>query len=158
MVEEKKRIIAKVDIDLKTNCWNWNGCIQSNGYARITYKRKTMGAHRLSYMAFIGYIPDGNDVCHKCDNRACVNPAHLFTGTRLDNMKDCASKGRQAKGDMLPDKRGEKTHLAKLTEKEVLEIRQLKEDGIKMKNIAIRFNITKDNIRRIIRRDTWRHI
>ena len=53
MVDAKKRIAGKIDIDLKTGCWNWNGCIQSNGYARVTYKRKTMGAHRLSYMAFL---------------------------------------------------------------------------------------------------------
>lgn len=157
MTNAKKRIASKIDIDLKTGCWNWNGCIQSNGYARVTYKRKTMGAHRLSYMAFIGPIPQGYDVCHDCDNRSCVNPAHLFTGTRLDNMKDCVKKGRQAKGDKLPDLRGEKTHLAKLKEKEVLEIRHISKDKTS-KELAKQFNVSVDNIRRILRRNTWRHI
>lgn len=158
LLDAKKRIISKVDIDLETNCWHWNGCIQSNGYARVTYKNKTMGAHRLSYMAFIGDIPKDNDVCHKCDNRSCVNPRHLFTGTRLDNMKDCVSKNRQAKGEILSVLvRGEKTHLAKLKEVDVIKIRRLSGDR-KSKELSAQFGVSVDNIRSILRRDIWRHI
>lgn len=152
------KIRSMVDIDPKTGCWNWTGCIQSNGYARVRANGKSMGAHRASYMSFVGPIPEGHDVCHKCDNRSCVNPDHLFTGTRLDNMKDCVSKGRQAKGDALPDLRGENTHLSKLKEKAVLEIRRLGKAGINTKELSAQFSVSVDNIRRILRRNTWRHI
>jgi len=156
MERARKKIVSTMNV--VGECWDWSGCVQSNGYGRVTYKRKTMGAHRLSYLAFKGEIGEGLDVCHKCDNRACVNPNHLFTGTRKQNMEDCVIKNRQAKGDKLPDLRGEKTHLSKLKEAEVLEIRRLKLLGEATANLATMFAVSQDNIRCIIRRDTWRHI
>ena len=155
----RERIVRRININEKNGCWDFSGCIQSNGYGRITYKRKTMGAHRLAYLAFIGEIPTGMDVCHKCDNRRCVNPAHLFIGSRKKNMEDCVRKGRQAKGDRLSAlKSGEKTNFAKLTERQVLEIRERIKNKEKISDIAKKFYVSDDNIRRIARRDTWRHI
>lgn len=86
----------------ETGCMEFNGCVQSNGYARATVRRKTDYAHRHIYRLVKGEIPDGLDVCHSCDNRRCINPEHLFLGTRLDNMQDAVRKGRQAKGKALP--------------------------------------------------------
>jgi len=153
-MKKKKRILSKILIDETTGCWDWQGCIQSNGYARVTFEYVTMGAHRLSYLAFKGLIPKGHDVCHKCDNRKCVNPEHLFIGTRLDNMKDAVSKSRQSKGDKLSiPRRGDKSYLAKLTWGQVREIRA---STLTTRQLANIYHVSADNIRRIKNNNTWR--
>ena len=77
-----------------TDCWHWMGVRTGVGYGRMTYEGRSQVAHRLSYRAFVGEIPEGLSVLHRCDNRACINPEHLWLGTRSDNMKDCWNKGR----------------------------------------------------------------
>ena len=131
--KEKYRILSKFILEKDTGCWNWNGFIDYNGYGKVTYHRMTMGAHRLSYMLFVGDIEKGFDVCHKCDNRKCVNPDHLFLGTRKDNVHDSMSKGRQARGFSLPQ--------TKLSVDDVKSIVNLAKTGDKYENIAKMFNI-----------------
>ena len=80
-----------------TECWHWCRSRTRHGYARITYSGRMQLVHRLSWMAFRGFIPDGLSVLHKCDNRACINPDHLWLGTYSDNMRDCWTKGRRGK-------------------------------------------------------------
>ena len=132
-------------------CWGWLGTKHRQGYAKISVNGRHRPAHRISYMLHKGPIPDGMLVCHKCDNPECTNPNHLFIGTALDNMQDKIKKGRH-KGA----KRGAKHHLAKLSSKQVEEIRILyKTDPISQQDIADSFGISQGQVSMIVNFKRW---
>lgn len=92
------RFLSKVDIGDKRQCWPWKAGTNRKGkfgYGQIRVGGKCIGAHRFSYEAFNGEVPEGLFVLHKCDNPVCVNPGHLFLGTAKDNAQDCIAKRRQ---------------------------------------------------------------
>ncbi len=98
-----QRFWEKVNVGLPDLCWEWMAMCMPQGYGRFTVNAETRTpAHRIAYQLSIGPIPEGYDVCHHCDNPPCCNPAHLFSGTRHENMIDAFKKGRIAKGFKLP--------------------------------------------------------
>ena len=90
------RFEAKVVRDdcMPDGCHIWTGSLSVKGYGCTSVNGKSVRAHRVSYTVYNGEIPNGLIVCHRCDNPPCVNPAHLFLGTYLDNEQDKLSKGR----------------------------------------------------------------
>jgi len=103
--ETEERFWSKVNIGNKNDCWEWTAGTRGKktGYGCFKYNGKVTDSHRMSWFITHGYFPE-NLVCHKCDNRLCCNPNHLFEGTYSDNMKDCVKKGRHGskKGEENP--------------------------------------------------------
>jgi len=137
-------------------CWEWVGCVGKRGYGVISRNCATRTAHRVSYEINIGIIPAGMCVCHKCDNKLCVNPDHLWLGTLQDNIADMIKKGRNAR---IKVAKGEDHHSAKLTNKDVIEIRELrKSSNLSQREIAKMYGVTRPMIGYIERRKSWTHI
>lgn len=79
----------------ESGCWETNCSRGSRGYGQIQHAGVRYSTHRAAYEVWVGPIPDGYYICHRCDNRPCINPDHLFAGTALDNVRDMISKGRE---------------------------------------------------------------
>lgn len=145
---------ANVNESDPNKCWIWQGYIHPSGYGKAHWRGKTVIASRVSYMIHNGPIPKDMFVCHDCpggDDSRCVNPAHLFLGTQADNMADMIAKGRKA--------RGEASGRNKLTEAQVIEIRQKHKQGnIAPRQLAVEYNVCTSNIYQIVNRTSWRHI
>jgi hypothetical protein len=77
-----------------SGCWEWSGSRDKRNYGTVSVVNRNVFAHRHSYEVFIGPIPDGHVICHRCDNPPCINPEHLFSGPQADNVRDMVEKGR----------------------------------------------------------------
>jgi hypothetical protein len=124
-------------------CWEWNGYRDIHGYGVVgSGKGAQVKAHRLSYETWVGAIPEGLLIRHACDNRPCMNPAHLSVGTHQDNSDDATSRGRHASGERNPR--------VKLTAEDVGTIRSIG-DSVPRVELAKRFGVHPSAISRIVR-------
>ncbi len=150
------RLYSKAVKNEWCGCWEWTGATR-NGYGRIITgsrkdgTRRNESAHRLSYIVSVGEIPPGMEVCHKCDNPRCINPEHLFLGTKQDNMKDREEKGRNVIFT------GEEQPRSKLTKKAVKDARwEHVFKGTSFQRLANRYGVSKKTMQNAIKGITWK--
>lgn len=137
-------LASKVGCD---GCWEYPGTRDKDGYSYYYDGDSDPRAHREAYAIAIGRIPDGMYVCHRCDNRPCCRPSHLFLGTARDNACDAVSKDRHS--------RGERNGISKLTAQQVLAIRA---DHRRQVAIAADYGIRQTTVSEIKRGNRWRHL
>jgi len=155
----RKGMIPKPDVarfealfipEPNSGCWLWEGTFRANGYGqfkRTGHRLET--ASRSAWYIYRGDVPQKIDVCHKCDNPACVNPDHLFLGSRKDNMQDMIAKGRQR----ITILHGETNPSAKLNAKQVDEIRS--SGGVPLGKLAALYGVSKSAIWSIRSGKSW---
>lgn len=135
-----------------SGCLLWLGAPTHRGYGQIQavdltgYKNRP--AHRIAWALTFG-DPGDIQVLHRCDNRKCVNPAHLFLGTQADNVHDCIAKGR------FPRVAGERNGQSKVTSEQVESIRRAAATGMPQRQIARLYGLSQQGVSHIVRRETW---
>jgi hypothetical protein len=159
--EIKLHITNKLKFNPKKGCLEWQGhCGKIHGYGGITFNTRDCLVHRVMWELVNGPIPELFEgepafILHRCDNRPCCNPSHLFLGNNTINMQDMVDKGRL----VLGDRKGEMSRCCKTTDKEVLEIRAQWETGCyTQQELGIEHNMARSNIGRIVNRISWKHI
>jgi len=160
-----RRFWEKVDKSAGSDaCWVWTASRRAKGYGAFVWSdeqgRVVQGrAHRFSWELHRGPIPVAICVLHRCDNPRCVNPDHLFLGTKADNNRDMAEKGRHVPGGTLCGagkyQRGENHHNARLTRSRVEEIREARRQGESFGSIARRFGISIGHAYRVATGEAW---
>lgn len=142
--EDEARFWDKVDTADGDDCWEWQSATDKHGYGQFGFEGTVQLAHRMSFYFENGYWPD--PCClHRCDNPACVNPAHLYEGDQSDNMKDAMARGRLPQAGRDPA----------LSPEEVQDVRQRVEDGGRgiQKRLADEYDVSEDLISRVVNRE-----
>lgn len=147
------RFWQRVDVKALNECWPWLGGRTPNGYGSTRMygasRRFSLGAHRAAWIYANGPIPDGQLICHSCDNPPCCNPGHLFLGTPKDNLDDMRRKRRER------FVRGEEQGQSRLTRAQVPEIRRRVADGETQRRVAADYAVSQSRISRIVNREQW---
>lgn len=147
----KQRLLKRIEIvegPLDTSCWEWQGSTVTGGYGNLTFRCESIYAHRASWIVHRGPIPIELKVLHRCDNRPCINPEHLFLGTQAINLQDMVNKGR----DALRNR-------AILTETQVQEIKELLQNGVySQREIGEIYSVSRSAILGIHLGYNWKHI
>lgn len=129
--DNERRLLSHAAMIPIAGCWIWLGAMGGNGYGSTWLTGRVVGAHRAAWLVWRGEIPSGKHVCHRCDVRQCINPDHLFLGTRTENMRDAVSKGRIGH------------HTARLTFKDAEAIRGSQARGVEL---AKRYGVSQNII------------
>lgn len=185
---QRERVLARIDRSAgQEACWPWAGTRRRDGYGQMYIgprdaRAPIQSAHRLAWTVLVGPIPSGKHILHKCDNKPCCNPKHLYPGTPQNNTSDMLSRGRSPtarngkhwtvqpgrgmpRGDdhwmaerpwLIP--RGETQGTSKLTESQVREICELRLAGASTVTLAKQFGVGFQQICRILKGERWAHV
>lgn len=147
----------------QNGCLEWNGKLEKNGYARTFYKKQRWLVHRASFVCNNFSIPPFTMICHKCHNRKCINPDHLYAGFHADNMNDMKNSNRACKGDNHPTRKfpekvlkGEACFFSSLTKNQVIMIKELYKINPNCCFISRVVKIHRKTISDIINKKTWK--
>lgn len=145
---------TKVKKGSPDECWPWLAGKKTSGYGAAQYHGKLLSASKVAYMLTFGEVPLGLFVCHKCDNRSCCNPNHLWLGTPLENSADCRRKGRNP----MWLENSDQNPAAKLKLEDIKEIRRRYFGKVsQQKELAIEYGVTKRTIHNITSGISWKH-
>lgn len=139
-------------VNEQTGCHEWIGAASSFGHGNINVDGKYWKVHRYAWTLARGAIPDGMCVCHHCDNPPCINPEHLFLGTRKDNSDDMYRKGRGRKSV------GSGHWYSKFSDEDVRRIREAYLFGARQVDLAAAYGVHQTAISTVVRRQNWRHV
>jgi hypothetical protein len=148
--EQVDRQVAARTSTTAAGCMEFSGHLNHGGYGVVKIAGRTMLAHRAVWVAARGAVPDGMEVCHRCDNRRCVSLTHLFVGTRMENVRDMMQKGRGRKA------RGEGHWRARMTERLVARMRQERAAGATLATLVARYQMSKSAVHQIVTGKNWR--
>lgn len=147
----RDRLLLYSHLD-EMGCWLWQGTsFQNTGYGQVTHERRIYSAHRLSMHVFRNFDLSSSElILHKCDVKKCINPDHLYVGTRIDNTRDALKRRRYPKGSNHSQ--------SKLTEDEVAIILMMLRSGRSYGSIAAHFDVDSSLIGLIKRKKIWTHV